>query len=321
MSIPAIHSIDNSIETIIKFIKAHQITDDNRSVDNKKLLDKIVNIYMINHGLCDFNVESSVSFLSKLTHSKFFKYINEYIDVNKISTIDTGIREILDEFAAILNGDCKSKNGVCDTCGDDKSLDCIDCVVLLDTCSLVEQKVDYQPLKHCSDWIDRIQGREKVVIPDEVITRIKSVMTKSRISTCDLTCASLRKILKVKDSSGKNLTKYNNSVVLLRKMITGEQPALLTQDEINMTRYQFQRAIDTFNSIRGPNDSASCHSYLIYKILEFILPTSTTEDVNRRRSILSTIHKQSRDTTMKNDIMWKRICDILGDIKYVVTQL
>lgn len=331
MSVPTIYSLDNGVEYIIRFIKNHHneftesILSDSQSNDiinkSKQLLNLIINTYLLVHAKCEFMKESSVIFLIKLNQSKFFKYINEYIDLHKLNTIDNNIKEILDEFFSIINNDCQVKETTCKICLGDKSIICSNCITISDTSELVEIKVDYQPLKHCSDWIDRIQGKEKVTIPEEVITHIKNIMQQSKISMSDLNCVSLRKILKVKNSSGKNLSKYNNSIVLIKKIITGEPPAELTIDEINTIKYHFQRAVDAFNNIKDKKDSASCHSYIIFKILEFILPTDTAEDVARRRSILGTIHKQSRDTTIKNDNMWKRICEYLGDIKYCVTTL
>lgn len=171
----------------------------------------------------------------------------------------------------------------------------------------------YDPIKHAKFWLDRIQAKESTDIPESVINSVKRCIRRDQLWKHDVTCEVVRSYLK----QTKN-TEYNNHVALIRKIITGIEPDQLTEHEVRLTYMYFGVSIQVFEKIKDQNKS-NCpyHPFFIYKIIEQVLKKSS--DSVRRRSILSCIHLQSRDTLIENDKLWFEICDYIPDFVKVAT--
>lgn len=171
----------------------------------------------------------------------------------------------------------------------------------------------YDPIKHAKFWLDRIQAKENTEIPDVVINTIKRCLRRDQVYIDNIDCETIRKYLKQ-----SKLTSWNNHVVLIRKMITNVEPQQLTDHEISMIYLYFSNVINIFNKNKG-DDKSNCpyHPFFIYKIIEQILISA--ENKERRKSILSCIHLQSRDTLIENDKVWFSICDELLDFTKIAT--
>lgn len=168
----------------------------------------------------------------------------------------------------------------------------------------------YEPTKHCRRWIQRIQAREVVDIPQEVIQKIKKFSQADRLTGERLTCSTLRDYLHI-----LKCTQYNDHVPLMRKIITGISPPQLTECELQLTYNYFDRVVRIFEEIKPVNKS-NCpyHPMFIFKILEQIL--SGPNNVQRRHKILSCIHLQSRETLISHDRLWKVICQSIPEFTY-----
>lgn len=172
----------------------------------------------------------------------------------------------------------------------------------------------YDPTKHCKFWVDRIQAKENTEIDEEsIIVPIKRCIRRDGIWLERVTYKMIRKYLKEIDK-----TEYNNHVPLIRKIITGQEPAQLTDYELKLLIMYFSRVIQIFSKTR-PNHKSNCpyHPFFIYKIIEQIL--KKPEDKTRRKDILSAIHLQSRDTLIENDNIWKPICHYIPEFTYIPT--
>jgi hypothetical protein len=172
----------------------------------------------------------------------------------------------------------------------------------------------YDPIKHAKFWLDRIQGKETTDIPESVINDVKRCIKRDQLWIHNVTCEVVRNYLK----QTKN-TKYNNHVVLIRKMITGLEPSQLTEHEIRLTYRYFGISTQKFNQLKGDSKKNNCpyHPFFIYKIIEQILKKN--KDLIRRQNILSCIHLQSRDTLIENDKIWFEICDSIPEFTKIAT--
>ncbi len=170
----------------------------------------------------------------------------------------------------------------------------------------------YAPSKHCKVWVERIQARESTEIPQKLIDDLKAIISDELTNINDVTCKIIRKYLQQLHRS-----KYNEHVPLIRKIITGESPDQLTCRESQLINIYFDKVLKIYDNIK-PADKSNCfyHPYFIYKIIEHILKDDPKE---RLESILSCIHLQSRDTLIKNDRIWQKICDQLPDVEYIPT--
>ena len=170
----------------------------------------------------------------------------------------------------------------------------------------------YDPSKHCKFWVERIQAREATEIPTDILKKIKSRIFSYKIYNIeDVTCEFIRKILRE-----LQLSKYNEHVPLIRKLITGITPPQLTDYELQLIYIYFDKVIKIYDKIK-PVNKTNCfyHPYFIFKIIEHILK----DNRRRLRDIIYYIHLQSRETLIKNDRIWRKICDEIEEITYIPT--
>lgn len=171
----------------------------------------------------------------------------------------------------------------------------------------------YDPTKHCKFWVDRIQAKENTEIPNKVIEKVKHCLKRDSIWLDQITSPMIRSYLKE-----LRLTKYNDHIALIRKIITGMEPEQLTDLELRLVYIYFSRVIQIYNKTK-PDNKPNCpyHPFFIYKILEQIL--KEPEQEARKKNIISYIHLQSRETLIENDIIWKSICNEIDEFEYVPT--
>ena len=129
-----------------------------------------------------------------------------------------------------------------------------------------------------------------------------------------LTCEMIRTYLKE-----LHLTIYNDHVPLIRKEITKNEPAQLTDHELKLIYVYFGRVIQIFNKIKTTNKpNCPYHPYFIYKIIEQLL--NKQEFQSRKKEILSNIHLQSRETLIDNDLLWSLIVVHIPEFTYCPTE-
>ena len=171
----------------------------------------------------------------------------------------------------------------------------------------------YDPIKHAKFWLERIQARENTEIPEAVINAVKRCIRRDELWIDKVSCQTVRQYLKQ-----LKLTKYNNYVPLIRKTITGIEPAQLTEREVRLVYMYFGIVIQNFTKVKK-DDKSNCpyHPFFIYKIIEQIL--NSNKDAKRRRDILSCIHLQSRETLIENDKVWFSICEHIPEFTKIAT--
>lgn len=159
----------------------------------------------------------------------------------------------------------------------------------------------YDPSRHCKFWIERIQAKESTIIPQEHIDKIRESINKDKITNLKgITVKQFRMYLKQND-----LSKLNDHIPLIKKIITGYVPPQLTHVEQQLLFIYFDKATKTYELIKPANKKNSLYyPFLIYKILELIV-----KEKDRREGLLSSIHLQSYETLVENDIIWQAICD------------
>jgi hypothetical protein len=218
---------------------------------------------------------------------------------------------------AVLTTDPKTSEKICKKCGESEK---IYGVVFEDEQFFYQegQRVKhgrYEPTKHCSLWVDCIQGKENKEIPASVINAIHKCMKRDQLWIDRLTHCDIRAYLKEND-----FTKYNNHTSLIHKIITNKEPEQLTDHETKLLFVYFTMAVQIYNLIKNDEDS-NCpyYPFFIYKIIEQII--NKPEDKARKRSILSTIHLQSRDTVISHDLKWMDIYPRIPGFVYIPTNV
>lgn len=173
----------------------------------------------------------------------------------------------------------------------------------------------YDPTKHCKAWINRLQGKENIDIPEHVIDTIKRKIKDDNIYIEILTCEMIRKYL-----SDLKLWKYNPNVPQIWKRITNRPLDEFTDKEVNQICMYFSRVVQILSDL-PENTKTNCpyQPFFIYKIVEQIM--SHPRDIERRNNILSRIHLQTRTTIIENDKLWFQICKHIPTFEMCVTRL
>lgn len=158
----------------------------------------------------------------------------------------------------------------------------------------------YDPNRHCKFWIDRIQAKENTIIDDNAINKIKQCIKKDKIENLkNISIDQFRIYLKQ-----TKLSKLNDHIPLIKKMITGYIPPQLNHKELHLLFNYFDKATKIYNQIKPKEKSNSLYyPFLIWKILDLIII-----DPQKKKELLLCIHLQSYETLIDNDKIWYQIC-------------
>ena len=169
----------------------------------------------------------------------------------------------------------------------------------------------YDPSRHCKFWVSRIQAKENMDIPKDIVDAITVCIKRDGIKDCRrLMCNNIRNYLKEISK-----TEYNDHIPLIKKIIIGSAPPQLTEDELRKLYNLFDKSVNAFELIKPDEKSNTMYyPYIIYKILDNIIPNGV-----RKKRILECIHLQSRETLIANDNMWEKICKIVTSLNYKPT--
>ena len=176
---------------------------------------------------------------------------------------------------------------------------------------------------HCAKHLKKIQAKECINIPDEVINILYDKLYAiygNRIST--IKCSQIRAVLKNTWHKKERMSKYNNNVPSIRKLITARNgeiilPPQLSVEEENYILSMYNDIMNKFDEVvvkpeiskwfNKKRSNKFYYPYFIYKILEIFLKGD-----NRLEDLLECIHLQDDYTLVRNDKVWKYICEELS---------
>ena len=163
----------------------------------------------------------------------------------------------------------------------------------------------YDRGRHCRVALKKILTEITFVLPPADEQRIADWFRRyPNNNMAGVSCKTLR--LCMRDT---RLTKYNMFIPYIRKLLTGATPLRISQDEQDTI---CKRAEAAFMILKDPYGNMPFYQYLVYKVVELLY----ADDHIRRESILSCIHLQRKETTVKNDAKWRRACQMLQDPFY-----
>lgn len=181
----------------------------------------------------------------------------------------------------------------------------------------------HDPNDHLSKWIDKIIARDDFIFPEEVITKINNLIVKEytrgdRLRPMrNIQCDKFRELLK----QCKYIDYYDH-VPLLRKIITGMHgpevvPPEMTEEEIqeiliesSVSMHEFEIVVKDPEILRRMRKEKVKNRFYYPYILWQIINLKIRD--KRNPKILECIHLQRDETLKRNDIVWKRICEIRG---------
>ena len=251
---------------IINFFNNKQIEKDNKLSNKKKLLDEYI-------------------------------YITDNYNSTSFSNTNVIICENCD-LEMVLSK--KSDFMVCIQCGQLEN-NLIECDInknLLNDC--YGKSSIYQRKNHFKEWLNQLQARETIEIPQDVIDKIILELKNNNITnlaTIEITL--IKKILKK-----LNLSKYYENAFHIIYLINGLQPPILT---IHIEK----KLIEYFKMIEEPfrlykkkeRKNILRYSYILYKLCELL-------ELDEFLSCFSLL--KNRNKLMEQDQIWKMICNHLN---------
>lgn len=162
------------------------------------------------------------------------------------------------------------------------------------------KQFQYKRITHFCETLSGIQGRQRVTIPDEVLSIISGELKKYRIDLDDVTPKHIRQFLK-----RLGLTKYYDASHLIINILRGKNDSVIP-------RHIEEQLIRMFIAIQKPfNDSCDPsrknmlrYSFVIYKLLQLIPGGEAYQ-------YLFPLLK-SKAKLAQHDECWKRICHEIG---------
>lgn len=266
------HDMDkNQVKTkinIINFFNNKKIEKDNKLSNKKKLLDEY--IYVTDN----FN---STSYSNNINNIVFCNECNIEMVLSK-----------------------KSDFMLCVQCGklENNLIECDINKNLLNDC--YGKSSIYQRKNHFKEWLNQLQARETIEIPQDVIDKIILELKNNNIknlATIEITL--IKKILKK-----LNLSKYYENAFHIIYLINGVQPPILT---IHIEK----KLIEYFKMIEEPfqlykkkeRKNILRYSYILYKLCELL-------ELDEFLSCFSLL--KNRNKLMEQDQIWKMICNHLN---------
>ncbi len=184
----------------------------------------------------------------------------------------------------------------------------------------------YMPMRHYGAWRERIHAEEKKTFPPEDLRKIQQHLNGNNIYRNNLDCEKMRNCLK-----NCGLTQYNDNTSLLVTIFTKGQkiPPKFTNEENKIILMKFNEAINLYKTIKHEDSLKRPHyPYIYYKICEDTFDPASAKDEKERESfrekikILDWIYLQSKETVVKNDKIYREICEKSdGYLKYRPTKI
>jgi uridine phosphorylase len=159
----------------------------------------------------------------------------------------------------------------------------------------------YDTSRHYRFWIDRLQAREvKTFLPEE-LDKIKRVIERDGYNPRMLQCKDMRMILK---DPKVGLTHLNEHIPLLIKTFGGTAPPQLSFQDDQLLSTRFDNAMRLYDIVHPDSGNKPYYPYFIYKLVEDAFKNNA-----EKLRLLNYIHLQSRDTVIKNDIIYKQMAE------------
>ncbi len=165
----------------------------------------------------------------------------------------------------------------------------------------------YDRGRHCRVALKKILTEITFSLPSAEERRIRDWFRQyPNNDITKVSCKTLR--LALRDT---RLTKYNMYIPYIRKILTGNTPLRISQEEQDII---CKRAEAAFMILKDPYGNMPFYQYLVYKVVDLLY----ANDKARHDSILSCIHLQRKETTVKNDSKWRRACNLLNSDNFYI---
>lgn len=147
--------------------------------------------------------------------------------------------------------------------------------------------------------LNQFQGIETISIPMKIFNKIKEEINKQKLDIKTIDNFKMRKILKKINESKY----YENTNYILNKLNNKPAPKF-TKSVENKLKIMFKKCQEPFNKVCPPDrKNFLSYSYIIRKFLELL---------QEKKYIEYFPLLKSREKLYEQDLIWKKMCEILG---------
>jgi hypothetical protein len=163
---------------------------------------------------------------------------------------------------------------------------------------------EYKRYTHFSGWLDNLQGKENVVLPQFIIDTILKEIHRERKSDRldEVTEEDIRRYLKkYKKTSG--FDRYYDHVTQILFRVTDIKPITMTSAQEQNLKLMFLQVQEPFELFKLDRSNFSSYAYIIYKFCQLL---GYKEFLPKLK-----LHK-NQSKLYEHDMIWKKICEYLG---------
>lgn len=156
-------------------------------------------------------------------------------------------------------------------------------------------KFSYKRSSHFNDWLDQIQGKEYVTVPEEVCQRVRAQLENDGVDCSRVSASVIKATLK-----SMGLQKLYDNVSQITAIITGKTTPRLSSKVEAQCRVMFS-AIQAPFSKHCPSDRKNflSYPYCLYKFLQLL---------NQDEILDSFVLLKGRDKLYAQDEIFRKIC-------------
>jgi predicted Zn-ribbon and HTH transcriptional regulator len=290
----------NTMEILEKYYGENNESNEEVNSYNKKKSDMTIMEYINDSDKNGISIKKFIKEKKKLSRKKiFYNYLNVIDKSNKQNNVDyvtnyTFCDNCNIEKSLIVNESLY----VCETCGE-----CNSTIVETEKTSYKDNIIEnhnfsYKRYNHFIEWLNQFQALESTTIPITVYDKIKKEINKQKIHLDNLDSDNMRLLLK-KINENKYYEHINHIINKLNKI----PPPKFSKSIEEKLKLMFKKSQDPFNKV-CPVDRKNflSYSYIIRKFLELL---------NETKYINSFPLLKSREKLYEQDIIWKKMCNIL----------
>jgi hypothetical protein len=162
---------------------------------------------------------------------------------------------------------------------------------------------EYKRFAHFSDWLDNLQGKENVIVPEDVIQTIHREVNRERKNEKieDLTEEDIRRYLKKYKKDGYDRYYDHSTQILFR--VTDIKPVHMSSGQEQNLKLMFLQIQEPFELYKLDRTNFSSYGYIIYKFCQLL---GYKEFLSKLK-----LHKNYAKL-YEHDMIWKKICTYLG---------
>ncbi len=163
------------------------------------------------------------------------------------------------------------------------------------------KQFQYKRITHFCETLSSIQGRQRVTIPDDVLSVISGELKKYRIDLADVTSIHIRQFLK-----RLGLTKYYDASHLIINILRGESESVIPRHIEEQLIRMFVRIQKPFEDVcENGRKNMLRYSFIIYKLLQLL-----GEEGEPYLYLFPLL--KSKAKLAQHDECWRRICHEIG---------